>query len=889
MDIQEINEIDFGILSEEEILQMSVVEVTKTKLFTTSKQKETLSESLYDLRMGPMETKQICPTCNLKTKDCPGHFGHIVLCMRIVHPLYYRHVVDFLKCFCIQCSRLLITKDHLQLWGISRYSGEQRFSYIIKQIIKIKFCSSCNVSQPKYTLILQEGSFFASFKKHTTVEKIKLSVDEIYSIFCKISDSDVRLLGFDPSKTHPKNLIVRVLPVLPPRSRPFIVTDNIICDDDLTISYSEILKINQQILNTKLSDPKRQKLVDTLVFRVKSLMDNSNMRAKHTNSRPIKGFKERLCGKDGLIRSNLMGKRGNFSARTVIGPDPTLRLNELAVPPSVCETLSYCVTVNSRNIDHLQQQVWEGKVNMIDKLNTEDDQSLNRIRRIHTEYALQNEHKETICKLSIGDRVHRQLDTGDVVLLNRQPTLHKGSMLAKRIVKRKGKTFRMNLATTGSFNADFDGDEMNIFVPQSEDCRAELEMLSLTEHNIIGTQTSGTVITIVQDALLSSYVMTRNNHPIPKHEFFQLCMSCDTELNTPGGIAFERIERKLSVAQRVFNKFNKPLPLFCGKTLFSLLLPDDFTYTSTNRACKEEPVVRIYKGILYEGSINKVNLKSGQSSLITLLCKEYDKETVLHFINNVQFLANAYILYHGFSVGIQDCVAQRQSGMKINEIITRCSMEAQLHEETVMNPVIREAKVNMSLSKAKDIGMKIATESLSETNNFITTVSAGSKGDYFNIAQIMGILGQQNISGKRVQCHLNRGTRTLPHYPFKIPDKETEYNSRGFIRNSFLKGLTPQEFWFHAMSGREGITDTAMKTAKSGYTQRKMVKIMEDVQVKYDNTVRNSVGTIIQFAYGDDNLCGSKTVLENGTPTICNIDRLVQQLNNRYELQQDII
>jgi DNA-directed RNA polymerase II subunit RPB1 len=326
----------------------------------------------------------------------------------------------------------------------------------------------------------------------------------------------------------------------------------------------------------------------------------------------------------------------------------------------------------------------------------------------------------------------------------------------------------------------------------------------------------------------------------------------------------------------------------CGKTLFSLLLPDDLIYTSNNKAIPSEPVLKIYKGIIYEGAVNKANLKGGHSSLICILNKEYSSDVAVHFVNNVQFLANEYVLYHGFSIGIGDCITDVRKTKKINEIITKCFVEAQSHEETVMNPFIKEAKINMSLSKAKDIGMRIAKESLKEDNNFISTVTSGSKGDYFNIAQVMGLLGQQNMEGQRLQAHLNKGKRTLPCYPHNI-SKEEEYVSKGFIKSSFLKGLTPQEFWFHAMSGREGITDTAMKTANSGYTQRKMVKITEDVQIKYDQTVRNSVGSIIQFAYGEDNLDGGKTILRQGKPFICNIERLIEQINTQYELDENYI
>jgi DNA-directed RNA polymerase II subunit RPB1 len=889
-EIKEIDEVNFGILSEEEILKMSVAEITKNRLTSSGKQKDSVFGSLYDPRMGPMESKYICSTCALKTKDCPGHFGHIVLNVKVVHPLFYRTVLNFLRCFCIQCSDMLVTEEHLELWNLKRLTKEHRFTQILEKVLKIRFCTKCSLLQPKYTLSTLDNTFIATYKTENVLSKVRLNTDEIYNIFSKVSKDNIRLLGFDPERMHPKSLILTILPVLPPRSRPFIVTDSIISDDDLTISYSEIIKANNKMKSESISEIKRQKFIDTLIFRIKTLFDNSAGKSKHTNSRPMKGVKERLCGKNGLVRENLLGKRTNFSARTVIGPDVTLRLNEIAVPNEICDILSFPENVNKWNIEYLQKLVWNGQVNMIDKKH-DTDQSLTKIRRIHTKRALNSEMRDSWCTLEIGDVAHRRLQDGDIVYLNRQPSLHKTSMLAKRVIRRPGKTIRMNLATTGSFNADFDGDEMNIFVPQSETTKAELQILAATQHNMIGTQSSNSVITIVQDALLSSYLMTRNTEPIDKGSFFQLIMKCDSSLNVSGGFSYDHIQHKLDMADRVFKKFGKNHPLMCGKTLFSMLLPDDFNYTSQNKAMVDEPIVKIYKGILYEGAINKENLKGGHNSLICLFNKEYSADDATHFVNNVQFLANEYLLYHGFSIGIGDCVSDSRKSGKIDEIVAKCFMEAQGYEETVTNEFIKEAKINMTLGKAKDVGMRIAKESLKETNNFISTVTSGSKGDYFNITQIMGLLGQQNIGGKRVKPQIG-GKRTLVHYPFNPEhmSKDDEFVSRGFVKNSFLKGLSPQEFWFHAASGREGITDTSLKTASSGYTQRKMVKIMEDIQIKYDQTVRNSMGSIIQFSYGNDNLCGTKTVFnKNKTPTVCNVNRLVDQLNTQYELQNSII
>ena len=283
---------------------------------------------------------------------------------------------------------------------------------------------------------------------------------------------------------------------------------------------------------------------------------------------------------------------------------------------------------------------------------------------------------------------------------------------------------------------------------------------------------------------------------------------------------------------------------------------------------------------MYEGVLNKSDLGN---ALIHNLYKEYGKDITSTFIDNIQFLTNKWLLQSGFSVGIQDCIATKME--EIQDVIEKCFMEAKGIEETTYHEGIKEIRVNATLSKARDIGLRIAKNALKSDNNFLSTVNAGSKGDFFNIAQITGLLGQQNLCGQRVPKHLNKGKRTLPHYPLNPESmtKEMEYESRGFIRHSFIHGLNPQEFYFHAMSGREGITDTAMGTSKSGYIQRRIVKLLEDTAVKYDGTVRNTEGNIYQFSYGDDGLDATETIFKKGIAQSCDISRIIEKLNLEFE------
>lgn len=429
---KKISKIQFGVMSCEDILKLSVVEITKSKFPGAN--------SLYDPRMGPSSLGDSCITCNSDIKDCSGHFGHIKFNEPIVHPLYTKNVLKFLCCFCLHCSRLLITEFDISLWKIK--NNRKKFDNIVEKCVKLLFCVHCKSIQPKFSFSTIENMYFVEYTKG---ERINFNIREIQKVFRNITDSDIRILGFNPEHIKPMNFILSIFPVLPPRARPFIKTENIIFDDDLTTQLCEIIKINNNLEDANLSDMKRQKYVQNLIFRVKTYMDNSQCKAKHTNMRPIKGIKERICGKDGIVRSNLMGKRCNFSARTVIGPDPTLCVNEIAVPPMIADILTYPVHVNERNIQEMYHLINTNQANVLIRNGV----------NIHLKYALQGERRNNF-RLYVGDIIERKLKDGDIILLNRQPTLHLGSMLAMRVRRREGKTIRMNLAITSTFNADFD-------------------------------------------------------------------------------------------------------------------------------------------------------------------------------------------------------------------------------------------------------------------------------------------------------------------------------------------------------------------------------------------------------------------------------------------------
>ena len=910
--IKEIDSIVFGVYSTEEIKQMSVCKVDNPKKSGYC--------TVYDERMGPSESCKPCETCGQNIENCPGHFGYIELNEIIIHPLFYKRVIAFLNSFCLSCGRLLLLKEQINLCGLNKYKGESRFTKIQEKLKKVDMCchENCGCDQPKCKFSTSDNSIYKVYEnkdKHKT--SIILTTEEIKKIFDNILDEDIELLGFDPKVVHPKNLIMEMLPVLPICDRPFVKADGHLCDDDLTNQYIEIIKINNNLapevdsqgVAKEISDTKKQKALASLRFRILTTFNNSQGKAKHsTNGRAIKGIKERLSGKESQLRNNLLGKRCNQTGRTVIGPDPTLKLGEIALPPEMAENLSIPIKVAKFNMEMLQKFVDEGKVDSLIKPDGKTKINLKRYRRgtrlCHRDIIIRDGTRIPVVtgrelvlngdqverngelldkilpinrpyKLEFGWTVERKLQDGDYVILNRQPTLHKASMMAMQILIKPGKTIRMNLACTKGYNADFDGDEMNIHVPQSPESQAELKLLFATQWNIISAQSSKPSIAIVQDSLVGAYRMTLGQQKITRDQFFNVIGKLNLH---------EDAEDRIQHVRRVLKEKGKKIQCYTGKGIMSMFLPRDLIYEKKNDADPREPIIKIWKGVIYEGAINKDIVGSSHNSLIHIINKEYGSYEASYFIDCIQFATNEWNMINIFSVGLGDClVTDTEKQQEIQDVIKKCYIEAEGIKSTTTHPGIKEMRVNATLSKAKDIGLRIAKDSLNKDNNFLSTVISGSKGDFFNIAQITGLLGQQNLRGQRVPLFLNNGKRTLPHYPFGELSPEMEYESRGFISSSFIKGLTPREFYFHAMSGREGISDTAMGTATSGYMQRRIIKLTEDIKINYDGTVRDVTGNIFQISYGEMGLDPISTTKVKNEQQICDISRLIKRLNLKHE------
>lgn len=856
-EIQLVKGIQFSILSPEEIVRSSVVEVSKTDTYAGN---EPVACGLFDPRMGILEHNAYCRTCEQKSIFCPGHFGHIVLARPIFHPLFFENTRKILRCVCFRCSRLLISPTE----SSPEYQEQIRKIMLIKNLqnrweimfklcnnaTKIKSCGDdgapgCGARQP--SRYVKEGTLriYADWKDIAEPVRKEFTAEDVLNIFQRIPESEMEVLGFNPKWNRPEWLISTVIPVPPPPVRPSIMEENgQRREDDLTHKLCDIIKTNNQ-LSARLNKPNINEehisvITGALQYHYATFLDNQIPGlppAQQRNGHKLRSVSDRLKKKEGRIRGNLNGKRVDQSARSVITPDPYISLDELGVPVKIAMNLTFPEIVNAYNIDEMRILIkngpheWPGAK---DIRKAEDGKT----------YTLKYGNREKLAEdLADGDVVNRHLRDGDYVLFNRQPSLHKMSMMCHRVKVMPYQTFRLNVLVTSPYNADFDGDEMNLHAPQSIQTMCELKDFANVPYHIISPKDGKPIIEVVQDTMVGSFRLTKDDVRINDKTFANLQMVnsyFDGILPTP--------EYKNSHQ-------------YSGRQASSMIMPPGFHLTIKNRL-KETVSIKNRKHI--SGIIDKNVFHSMSQGILPVIFHDYNPFEVRRFLDNLQRLVCRWLLSSGFSVGISDLVVDSTTKDTLKEIILKMKEKAYGELEKVRNDKMENNSIMNNHDYFEQSMISIlngATSSIEknglqnvkhETNRMINMVMSGSKGKPTNVAQMIACVGQQNVDGKRVAYGFT--DRTLPHYT-KYDDGPA---ARGFVENSFISGLTPQEMFFHAMGGREGLIDTAVKTSETGYIQRRLVKAMEDAKIYYDQTVRNAAGSIIQFMYGEDGMEGTK-------------------------------
>lgn len=812
--------------------------------------------SVNDPRLGPYDPLASCKEC--EETDCPGHYGLIRFPEKypIPNPILLVYISRVLSCVCNDCSDLLVPKETLEGKGILNLMTIDRFNAITsmcqtlscprkkKSITEgedegkgkeaeevefeegpLKVCSSNPKFYPGHSK--QEG--WIAYKK-SEKEKDYSMMDpyKIFQILNRISDENAELMGF-PGGNHPRDMILRGLLVIPTSARPpFVQGANVQCDQ-LTEIYNKIVRLNESLkVKIKSSDDfegGRCECYKDLVAAVREIMIGNN--SKKYQNRPMMDLAKRLQGKNGLFRRLLMGKRTDYCARTVLGPDTSLKFGQIRIPQYIADRLTKKVRVFEYNKKAIQKMTEEGKILYI----TDPKKGFTRRYR-----------KGNKVPIRVGLVVERKLQNGDRIMFNRQPTLHKYSLMSYEVVIGKQATIGLHLSVTVPHNADFDGDEGNLWALLDLMAVAEGKFLTDVRQCLISSQTNAAIIGLIMDTVTGLYILTSFDILFSRDQF-QSFLSVLT-----------RRDQLATLSQRARKH---GIHQYSGKALFSALLPKDFYYKKGD--------VEIVEGILIHGRMKKEQMGPTHRSIVQELWKDirYGPSRAADFLTDAPYLATAFLDDHGFSVGITDCAPESEKlRARIVEEIAKVRTEHKalldIEPKSKIEEEYIEQEIVAVLTGLTSMGLKIQDEFPEDNAVRIMSkkIGGGAKGDIPNVTQMAAVLGEQFIFGKRPEKQITGKTRTL--CAFEPGSKSME--SQGCVFHSFSEGLTMTEFFFHAMASRQGLMDTAVKTSEIGSIHHKMVKAVEGVTVAYDGSVRNQFGTIIQFAYGNDGFDASQLV-----------------------------
>ncbi|KAH8918847.1 DNA-directed RNA polymerase III subunit C1 [Atractiella rhizophila] len=900
-----IKHIQFTPLAPSEIVALSEYESTTRDLYTFP-DRQPATHGVLDKRLGTSMKNEICETCQRVMSDCTGHYSYIKLVLPVFHIGYLKATMQMCQCVCKTCARVLLPENQRRQYlarfrrpGLDSLTRTNLLRTVYGLCRKTLICPHCHalngtikkvgplkIIHEKFKL-KKRGEVAEAWEefKHTfdlakgEMKEIESSLERaeedlnplrVLELFRRISDTDCELLGMDPTRGRPEDFIWQYIHVPPVCIRPSVAQDGSTNEDDLTVKLTEIIFTNSLIKAGLSKGTTTSSLMEQWEFLALSaaMYINSETPGIPTGAgiKPIRGYCQRLKGKQGRFRGNLSGKRVDFSGRTVISPDPNLPIDHVAVPEKVAKVLTYPERVTDHNIERLRRVVRNGSdvhpgANFV-------QQGSGGVKRF-LRYA---PREEIAAKLRVGDIVERHLHDGDIVLFNRQPSLHKLSIMSHVAKIRPWRTFRFNECVCTPYNADFDGDEMNLHVPQTEESRTEAFTLMNIRHNLVTPRNGEPIIAATQDFITASFLISR------KDTFFDRAQ-------------FTHILNYMDDAREHFDlpppTIWKPYYLWTGKQVFNCLMrPNKKSPVLLNLElkCKEHHKAKagdapdmspndgylvIRNSEIMCGVMDKNTVGGGKkNSVFGVMLRDFGEDVAAKAMSKLAKLSARWLANRGFSIGISDVTPGESLRNQKDKLIQKAYDEANQTIEDSRSGKLEnqpgcdrdqtlEAVMIGTLSRVREKLGDTCMEELTRQNAPLIMAICGSKGSKINVSQMVACVGQQVISGKRVPDGFQ--DRSLPHFPKMSKDPP----SKGFVRNSFFSGLTATEFLFHAISGREGLVDTAVKTAETGYMQRRLMKALEDLSTRYDLSVRNSTGGIVQFTYGDDGL--DPTYLEGET------------------------
>lgn len=799
---KQVRALRFSLLSPDQIKKISTAKIVTPELYDIDG--FPVDGGLMDLRLGAIDPGVRCRTCGKRVKECPGHPGSIELARPVFHIKYIPLIELSLRSFCPKCGKLTLSEEKQK--GLSPAARA-------KKARDTRKCPHCGETIERVKL--EKPSTFMLGKK-------RLSPIEVRERLVNISDDELKKVGINPKTCRPEWAILALLLVPSVTVRPSITLETgERSEDDLTHKLSDIIRSNQRLwenLNAGAPEVIIEDLWDLLQYHVTTFFDNNVSRippARHRSGQPLKTITERIKGKEGRIRHNLAGKRVNYSARTVISPDPLIKMNEVGVPFEVAKVITVAENVTSTNIEVMKELIKKG---------SEYPGANYVIRPDGKRKKITDALKEELCaEIQPGYKIERHLRDGDIVLFNRHPSLHKQSLMAHYAKILPNRTFRLHPAVAAPYNADFDGDECNIHSPQTEEARAEAKILLEVSNNIISSKNNMNLAGTIADSVTGAYILASDTFDKGEAEELLFCAGAEPA-----------IKKKTLDGAEVFSYV---LPKGT-----SIKVPSEIT--GTNSFATED------------------------GKMVKIVDKEFGRKAAMESINKAFLLGAIYLSRRGYTLALQDLDVPA----KVKEITAEMVAEAERKTAGVIKDYetgnlvhipgktleeTRETKILQILNEVRTEMGKIVKEHFPKEGNVNKMISAGAAGSMLNIAQIACSVGQQSLWNNRISFGYTGRTLSF----FKRGDLSPE--GRGFIKSSFMKGLKPTEFFFGAITGRDSLMDTALRTPKSGYLYRRLVSALQDLKVEYDGTVRDASENIVQFISGDDGKDVSKLHLKD--------------------------
>ena len=864
-----------SIMSHDEIIKRSEVEITETTVYRGT---VPVAGGVCDPRMGSTHASNRCTTCGNTNVACPGHPGHIEFAVPLYSYTLRNETLKLLRSICLFCNRVMLREDESggeapRTHSCGSRDAQRRTSSILVSG-KCGVCphQDCEARQPQYSLcgaVIMckwiEGSFDEMCERQLEIVcqmhgfdvlpeygvTYAVPASHVWDDFHTTSNKSYRKVGFDPDTSHPENFVLRSMLVPPLTMRPSTVTDvssGSTGEDPITMSVLEVVRRNVSLKNKiasfKLGEIDHEevsesirKLQDTV-----SLYQNCTATVSTgTHRRPSTCAQKRMNGKGGEIRSRMVGKRVNFSARAsacslMHGHD----IDTVGIPASMAVRLTVSERVCNLNLGRLSRRVNDQDPNSVHGASTV---VFENGRRINLKYRRSSKR----IKLTDSCLVERPLQNGDYVVVNRQPSLHRGSMMGFRVVLVPGNAIRMHASNTGPFNLDFDGDELNIHAPQTEEAAVEVRHIMSNVQNARATKGLGAMgVLPIQDSISACYLMTEDR--------------CVLDNRTLSRVMLRTFYPNWRIYQEeVVNRGR--LDACPGRIALSIINPDGLLCNFGD--------FRVLDGVIQAGSRFT---KGSVRKIAVTIERDFGTEVYIRWLSDFDRVVNEWLLTYGITVGLADCMLS-QNGREL----VKCNLEKSLSGDCKLDLLAKNypsVVPKLRLDELKDnlVGNVSAAcvpvvESFlrgGNDNGMLQSIRSGAKGNAVNIMHVSGFVGQCLRGGNRLRklCDSIRVSPNYTHYDYGIL-------SSGFIPTSLVQGLRPHQFFQLAIPGRQSLCDTAIRTSETGYAHRKMSKLMSNVDCRNDGTVRTSEtnSKIVSMLYGGDGMDPRRMEMVCSPPT----------------------